>query len=130
MTRMNRPEQPPERRPNRLPRPKGELDELRRVWATPTGFRKLTAVNNTVIGVFFAGAIGLYAVFSRLAPSQFSIESFIFGQPTAAKARDLIYLFVLLLALGIFLMRKLMDEVHYESRPDHSNILTMTKRKR
>ncbi|HSL29398.1 MAG TPA: ATP-binding protein [Anaerolineales bacterium] len=32
--------------------------------------------------------------------------------------------------LGIFLMRKLMDEVHYEPRPDKSNILTMTKRKR
>ena len=32
--------------------------------------------------------------------------------------------------LGIFLMRKLMDEVHYESKPDKSNVLTMTKRKR
>ena len=32
--------------------------------------------------------------------------------------------------LGIFLMRKLMDEVHYEPRADKSNILTMIKRKR
>ena len=32
--------------------------------------------------------------------------------------------------LGIFLMRKLMDEVRYETRPDKSNVLTMTKRKR
>jgi anti-sigma regulatory factor (Ser/Thr protein kinase) len=32
--------------------------------------------------------------------------------------------------LGIFLMRKLMDEVRYEPRADKSNILTMTKRKR
>ncbi|MGB8983449.1 MAG: ATP-binding protein [Anaerolineales bacterium] len=32
--------------------------------------------------------------------------------------------------LGIFLMRKLMDEVHYESKPDKSNVLTMVKRKR
>jgi anti-sigma regulatory factor (Ser/Thr protein kinase) len=31
--------------------------------------------------------------------------------------------------LGIFLMRKLMDEVHYEVKPNHSNVLTMTKRK-
>jgi len=30
--------------------------------------------------------------------------------------------------LGIFLMRKLMDEVHYESKPT-GNYLTMTKRK-
>ena len=32
--------------------------------------------------------------------------------------------------LGIFLMRKLMDEVHYEPRADKSNVLTMIKRKR
>ena len=31
--------------------------------------------------------------------------------------------------LGIFLMRKLMDEVHYEIKPNKGNILTMTKRK-
>jgi serine/threonine-protein kinase RsbW len=32
--------------------------------------------------------------------------------------------------LGIFLMRKLMDEVHYDAKADKSNVLTMTKRKR
>lgn len=32
--------------------------------------------------------------------------------------------------LGIFLMRKLMDEVHFESRRDKSNVLRMTKRRR
>jgi serine/threonine-protein kinase RsbW len=32
--------------------------------------------------------------------------------------------------LGIFLMRKLMDEVHYEANPKNGNILTMSKRKR
>ncbi len=32
--------------------------------------------------------------------------------------------------LGIFLMRKLMDEVHYDPRRDKSNVLTMIKRKR
>ena len=32
--------------------------------------------------------------------------------------------------LGIFLMRKLMDEVHYEVKPNKSNVLTMIKRKR
>ena len=31
--------------------------------------------------------------------------------------------------LGIFLMRKLMDEVHYESKTNKSNVLTMIKRK-
>jgi anti-sigma regulatory factor (Ser/Thr protein kinase) len=32
--------------------------------------------------------------------------------------------------LGIFLMRKLMDEVRYEPKADKSNVLTMVKRKR
>ena len=32
--------------------------------------------------------------------------------------------------LGIFLMRKLMDEVHYEPKPDKSNVLTMIKHRR
>jgi len=32
--------------------------------------------------------------------------------------------------LGIFLMRKLMDEVHYEAKPNKNNVLTMIKRKR
>jgi len=32
--------------------------------------------------------------------------------------------------LGIFLMHKLMDEVHYESNADKSNTLTLIKRKR
>jgi serine/threonine-protein kinase RsbW len=32
--------------------------------------------------------------------------------------------------LGIFLMRKLMDEVHYEPKPDQSNVLTMIKHRR
>ena len=31
--------------------------------------------------------------------------------------------------VGMFLMRKLMDEVHYESRRDKSNVLTMIKRR-
>lgn len=32
--------------------------------------------------------------------------------------------------LGIFLMRKLMDEVHYEANSKRGNVLTMSKRKR
>jgi serine/threonine-protein kinase RsbW len=32
--------------------------------------------------------------------------------------------------LGIFLMRKLMDDVQYDPRADKSNVLTMIKRKR
>ncbi|MGF7163340.1 cytochrome c oxidase subunit I+III [Rhodoligotrophos appendicifer] len=42
--------------PNVGPRPEGELEELKRIWATPRGWRILTAVNNTVIGILYIGA--------------------------------------------------------------------------
>lgn len=58
--------------PNRLPRPAGELEALRRAWEPPKGWRRFTAVNNTQIGllylatalVFFVGA-GVLALVMR-----------------------------------------------------------------
>jgi len=46
--------------PNPLPRPKGELDQLRAVWAVPKKWRVLSAVNNTVIGHFYIGTALLF----------------------------------------------------------------------
>ena len=46
--------------PNPGPRPEGEVEELERIWATPGGFRRLTAVNNTVIGLIYIGAAFLF----------------------------------------------------------------------
>jgi cytochrome c oxidase subunit I+III len=46
--------------PNEAPRPAGEKEELLRAWATPKGFRIVTAVNNTVIGVFYIGIAFLF----------------------------------------------------------------------
>jgi cytochrome c oxidase subunit I+III len=48
------------RLPNPAPRPEGEVEELRRIWATPSGWRLLTAVNNTVIGLIYIGAAFLF----------------------------------------------------------------------
>jgi cytochrome c oxidase subunit I+III len=48
--------------PNRLPRPAGELDELRRIWKPPRGARALTITNNTYIGVLYVGAALLFFV--------------------------------------------------------------------
>jgi cytochrome c oxidase subunit I+III len=48
--------------PNETPRPPGELEELERIWATPRGWRKFTAVNNTVIGVWYIGAVFLFFI--------------------------------------------------------------------
>jgi cytochrome c oxidase subunit I+III len=48
--------------PNEAPRPPGELDELKRIWATPGGFRLVTAVNNTVVGLLYIGIAFLFFV--------------------------------------------------------------------
>ncbi len=60
--------------------------------------------SDTVIGVFFAGAIGLGAVFAGMARNPaFNIESFIFGDPQSVRTVDLIYLFGLLVVATVFL---------------------------
>ena len=48
--------------PNRLPRPPGELDALKRAWAPPTGWRWPSAVNNTQVGLFYIGTALLFFV--------------------------------------------------------------------
>jgi cytochrome c oxidase subunit I+III len=46
--------------PNKLPRPKGELEALEAAWELPKGWRIVTAVNNTVIGYFYVAAALLF----------------------------------------------------------------------
>ena len=41
--------------PNSLPRPPSEREELERIWAAPRGWRRLSAVNNSEIGLFYIG---------------------------------------------------------------------------
>ncbi|HEX4893018.1 MAG TPA: cytochrome c oxidase subunit I, partial [Hyphomicrobiaceae bacterium] len=45
-----------------LPRPAGELEDLERIWATPKGWRLISAVNNTVIGLVYIGAALLFFI--------------------------------------------------------------------
>lgn len=45
-----------ERPINETPRPAGERERLREIWALPRGLRFLTAINNNVIGVYYIGA--------------------------------------------------------------------------
>lgn len=42
------------------PRPDGEEEELKRIWAKPRGFSIVTAVNNDVIGLLYIGAALLF----------------------------------------------------------------------
>ncbi len=52
--------------PSPTPRPPGEGEELARIWATPRGWRKITAVNNTVIGLLYIGAAFLFFILAGL----------------------------------------------------------------
>jgi cytochrome c oxidase subunit I+III len=42
------------------PRPEGEVEALRRIWATPAGFRIVSDVNNSTIGLFYIGTALLF----------------------------------------------------------------------
>lgn len=65
--------------------------------------------NDTVIGVFYAGSIGVGAVVTKLAQGWmgarklFSIEDFIFGNPTSVSSWEVVLLFALALGTVVFL---------------------------
>ena len=40
--------------PTHHPRPKGEVEELEKIWAAPKGWGLLTVVNNNYIGFFYS----------------------------------------------------------------------------
>ncbi|HEY7764302.1 MAG TPA: cytochrome c oxidase subunit I, partial [Aestuariivirgaceae bacterium] len=48
--------------PSETPRPTKEREELKRIWASPTGWRRPTDVNNMVVGVWYLGAALLFFV--------------------------------------------------------------------
>lgn len=52
--------------PSCLPRPERELAELKRIWERPTGWRFLTVVNNSYIGIFYLGAALLFFLLAGL----------------------------------------------------------------
>jgi len=68
--------------------------------------RENTALSNdTVIGVFFAGAVGLGAMLLKAVSTRgyFNLENFLFGDPVTATAQDIELLVGLVLLTGIFL---------------------------
>ena len=52
--------------PNPAPRPEAELETLKAVWAPPKGWRVISVVNNTVIGLFYIGAALLFFVLAGI----------------------------------------------------------------
>jgi zinc transport system permease protein len=67
---------------------------------------KSSLPSDTVIGVFFAGALGLGAIFAKAVQRKayFNLESFIFGSPSVVTAKDLLWLILLLVVTVIFLL--------------------------
>lgn len=64
--------------------------------------------NDTVIGVFYAGSIGIGAIVTKLAQGWqrtklFSIEDFIFGNPTSARPWEVVLLLLLAIGVVVFL---------------------------
>lgn len=52
--------------PNPLPRPADELERLEAVWERPRGWRALTQVNNTAVGLWYIGAALLFMVLAGI----------------------------------------------------------------
>ncbi|RYF36774.1 MAG: cytochrome ubiquinol oxidase subunit I, partial [Comamonadaceae bacterium] len=49
-----------------LPRPPGELERLQRAWAPPPGWRRLSAVNNSQVGIFYIATALLFLVLAGI----------------------------------------------------------------
>jgi len=62
--------------------------------------------NDTVIGVFFAGAIGLGAIFIKTVGGRkyFNLESFLFGDPLQVQAPEILWLLLLLMITWVYLI--------------------------
>jgi len=74
--------------PNPLPRPAGELEQLRSVWALPRGWRRLTAINNNVIGVWYVGAALLFFVLAGVLALVMRVQ---LAQPESALVSPALY---------------------------------------
>jgi zinc transport system permease protein len=63
--------------------------------------------SDTVIGVFFAGAIGLGAIFMKTVGGRkyFNLESFLFGDPLTVQPPEILWLTLLLFVTWAFLIR-------------------------
>ena len=52
--------------PSSLPRPPGELERLKRAWEPPKGWRILSAVNNSKVGIFYIATSLLFFVLAGI----------------------------------------------------------------
>jgi cytochrome c oxidase subunit I+III len=106
--------------PNPGPRPKGELEELLRIWKTPTGWRLPSAVNNTVIGLFYIGmalaffiGAGVLALIMRTqlaVPDNELVSQDFYNQLFTVHGTTMMFLFAVpaMEALGVMLLPQML----------------------
>ncbi len=106
--------------PSSLPRPKDELAELKRVWRLPTGWRLLSAVNNSVIGYFYiataflffllAGVLGLLIRTQLAVPDNTFLDQETYNQIFTMHGTVMMFLFAVpaVEAMGILLLPQML----------------------
>jgi cytochrome c oxidase subunit I+III len=106
--------------PNTLPRPPGELEALERAWATPRGWRSLTDINNTRVGVWYVGTAlvffmlgGILALLMRLqlaVPSNTFLSQEAYNQIFTMHGSVMMFLFAVPVveALGVLLLPQML----------------------
>lgn len=106
--------------PNPLPRPDGELEALKRAWALPTGWRILSAVNNTVIGGFYiataflffllAGVLGLLIRLQLAVPGNGFLSQESYNQIFTMHGTVMMFLFAVpaVEAVGVLLLPQML----------------------
>lgn len=102
--------------PNALPRPRGELAALERVWKPPQGWRVLSAVNNTYIGLYYiatallffvlAGALALIMRLQLAAPENTLVDPSTYNQLFTMHGTIMMFLFAVpaVEAVGVLLL--------------------------
>ncbi|MGJ0484567.1 MAG: cytochrome c oxidase subunit I [Methylomicrobium sp.] len=106
--------------PNSLPRPPGEKEQLLQIWETPGGWRWITAVNNTVVGLLYLGAAfaffvlaGLLALVIRTqlaVPENDLVSQDLYNQIFTVHGTTMMFLFAVpaMEALGVLLLPQML----------------------
>ncbi len=102
--------------PNPLPRPADELLRLEAVWTLPSGWRLLSAVNNTIIGLFYIAtafaffiAAGILALLMRIqlaVPENTFLDQALYNQMFTMHGTVMMFLFAVPVveAIGVLLL--------------------------
>ena len=102
--------------PSPTPRPEGEEDALRRVWRLPPGIARLTAVNNSSVGVWYiatallffliAGVLALVMRLQLAVPDNDLLDHNTYNQFFTVHGTGMMFLFAVPIveAIGVYLL--------------------------